>query len=131
MSIQMEDRGGAMSDTGRSAGVSGRGGFMAIKLIAGLAAIFLFVSFAALNQKPVTVTYYGYEGVAPVWLVSVISFALGSAVASIFGAFTIIREKSRSFSLSRKLTRAEDDLRGLRQKNYAESGQGDQFPPRP
>jgi len=104
---------------------------MAIKLIVGLAVIFMFVSFAALNQKPVTVTYYGYEGVAPVWLVSVISFAVGSAVAGVFGGFTIIREKSRSFSLSRKLARAEDDLRGLRQKNYAESGQGGQSALRP
>ena len=120
-----------MSDAGRAAGVSGRDGMMAIKLIVGLAVIFMFVSFAALNQKPVTVTYYGYEGVAPVWLVSVISFAVGSAVAGVFGGFTIIREKSRSFSLSRKLARAEDDLRGLRQKNYAESGQGGQSALRP
>lgn len=127
----MEGLDGAMSDAGRSAGVSGMGGFMAIKLIVGLAAIFLFVSFAALNQKSVTVTYYGYEGAAPVWLVSVISFALGFAVAAVFGAFTILREKSRSFSLSRKLAHAEDDLRGLRQKNYSESGLGDQSAARP
>jgi uncharacterized integral membrane protein len=104
---------------------------MAIKLIVGLAVIFMFVSFAALNQKPVTVTYYGYEGAAPVWLVSVISFALGSLVTGVFWAFAIIREKSRSFSLSRRLARAEGDLRDLRQKNFAESGQGDQSISRP
>lgn len=112
------------------AGVTGRDGLMAVKLIFGLAVVFMFVSFAALNQKPVMVTYYGYEGVAPVWLVSVISFALGSVAAGALGAFAIIREKSRSFSLSRRLARAEDDLRDMRQKSYAQSGQGDQFPPR-
>lgn len=104
---------------------------MAVKLILGLAMVFLFVSFAALNQKQIAVTYYGYEAVAPVWLVSVISFALGATVAGVFGAFTIILEKSRSFNLSRKLARAEDDLRDLRQKSYAQSGLGDQFPSRP
>ncbi|MBF0292024.1 MAG: DUF1049 domain-containing protein [Nitrospinae bacterium] len=103
---------------------------MAVKLIFGLAVVFMFVSFAALNQKSVTVTYYGYEGIAPVWLVSVISFALGAVAAGALGAFTIIREKSRSFSLSRRLARAEDDLRDMRQKSYAQSGQGDQSPPR-
>jgi uncharacterized membrane protein YciS (DUF1049 family) len=120
-----------MSDAGRAgirADASGRGGLMAVKLILGLAVVFLFVSFAALNQKQITLTYYGYDGVAPVWLVSVISFALGSAVAGVFGAFTIIREKSRNFSLSRKLARAEDDLRDIRQKNYAQSGLADQPP---
>lgn len=122
-----------MLDAGRvnvRAGVSGRDGLMAVKLILGLAVVFLFVSFAALNQKPIAVTYYGYEGVAPVWLVSVISFALGSALTGVLGAFTIIREKSRSFSLSRKLARAEEDLRNIRQINYAQSGQGDQPTPR-
>lgn len=114
---------------GIRAGVSGREGLMAVKLVLGLAVVFMFVSFAALNQKPITVTYYGYEGVAPVWLVSVVSFALGAVVAGVLGAFSIIREKSRSFSLSRKLARAEDDLRDMRQKSYAQGGQGDQSPP--
>lgn len=100
---------------------------MAVKLILGLAVVFLFVSFAALNQKQVVVTYYGYEAVAPVWLISVISFALGATVAGVFGAFTIMVEKTRSFNLSRKLAKAENDLRDLRQKSYAQN----QFPLRP
>lgn len=107
---------------------TGRGGMMAVKLLIGLSLIFLFVSFAALNQKQIPLAYYGYEAVAPVWLVSIISFALGAAFAGIFGALAMIREKSRSFTLSRRLSKAEEDLKDLRQKKYAENGSRDRFP---
>ncbi|MBI5814954.1 MAG: DUF1049 domain-containing protein [Nitrospinae bacterium] len=92
-------------------------GLMAVKLALGLLLVFFIVSFAAKNQQNVLVSYYfGHEYNAPVWFVVVFSFLSGALLASLLWAISLIREKGRSWSLSRKNAKLEDQLRELTQK---------------
>ncbi len=89
----------------------------AIKFVLGLLAIFVLVTFAIENQQDVEVSYYfGYNFSAKLWLAIMASFAAGAILAGIGAGFSVLREKGRNWSLSRKVDRLEKEVSELKQR---------------
>ena len=92
-------------------------GLMAVKLVLGLIVVFFVISFAVKNQQQVTVSYYfGHEYSAPIWFVVIFSIIAGVLISSVFWAFSLIREKGRNWSLSKKAAKMEERLKEISQR---------------
>lgn len=90
---------------------------MAVKFVLGLLAIFVLVTFAINNQQDVLISYYfGYNFSAQLWLAIMASFVIGAILAGIGASFSVLRVKSRNWSLSRKMNRLEKEVSELKQK---------------
>jgi len=90
---------------------------MAVKLVIGLLIVFFLVTFAVKNQQDVIVSYYfGYSYGVKLWMAVLASFALGAVLTGLGWAVSSIREKSRNWSLSRKIVKLEKELESLKQK---------------
>lgn len=90
---------------------------MAVKFVLGLLVIFILITFAVKNQQDVVVSYYfGYGADVKLWVAILVSFALGAGLAVIGAGFSLLREKSRNWSLSRKLSKLEDEISEMKQK---------------
>jgi len=90
---------------------------MAVKFLIGLLVVLFLVTFAAKNQQDVVVAYYGgYELAAKLWVAILGAFAAGVALAAVGAGFSVLRVKSRSWSLSRKVSKLEQELNDLKQK---------------
>ena len=90
---------------------------MAVKFIIGLLLVFLLVTFAVKNQQEVLVSYYmGYEFNVKLWLAILIAFVGGFVLSAIGVGFSLVREKSKCWSLNRKVVKLEGEIGQLKQK---------------
>ena len=90
---------------------------MAAKFIIGLLVIFALLTFAVKNQQDVLVSYFfGYQISAKLWVAILASFAIGAVIASIGAGFSVMKLKSRNWSLARKMAKVEEELNSIKQK---------------
>jgi len=90
---------------------------MAVKLVVGLLIAFFIVTFAAENQDPVKVVYYGgfqYEG--NLWIPLLASVGFGIVLTTLALGLSLIKAKGRSVSLRSKINMLEKSLKDLKQR---------------
>lgn len=90
---------------------------MAVKLVLGLIVVFFLVTFAVKNQQDVDVSYYfGYHYNVKLWVALMASFVLGAVVTALGWTVSSIKEKSRNYRLTKKVSKLQKELEDLKQK---------------
>ncbi len=90
---------------------------MAVKLLLGLLLTLFIITFAGQNPQSADIFYFfGLEYNTRVWVIALAPLAAGAIITSIVFGYYLFKEKGKSWMLSRKVDKLEEELKELKQR---------------